>query len=101
MNIFNEFMNIPDGIEEELPFYQKGVGGDNAARTLNMSEYEQILLSFADCLRRQESFKFDRFKIITACDAGASAIRELEREQKEKIGGNLFIDQRCYRGDEK
>lgn len=74
------------------------MGGDNAARTLNMSEYEQILLGFADRLRKQESFKYDRRQIIQACEAGAYAIHALNQEQEYfEITGDLDIDQRCYK----
>lgn len=50
-----------------------------------MSEYEQILLSFVDCLRRQESFKYDRCKIIEACEVGAYAIRAI-KELQDALG---------------
>ncbi len=66
-----------------------------------MSKHERTLLSFADALERQESFKYDRSEIIEACKAGAYAINELKQAQETaKIIGTLVIDQRCYRGNE-
>lgn len=62
-----------------------------------MNEYEQILLSFANALTKQETFKYDRHEIIKACIAGADAIRELRKAQETvKSVADVLISNRSY-----